>query len=227
MKDLSPSTAAHKNQLETEDPFIWLFEFEMPDQTRYRLTNFTEKVEFGEDKSGDPVVYYPAPIVHSGVEQSGEGDIPTIKVTLSTGGMFAITSMIDSWGGMIGQRARIIVVSSRELDNPNIEAAAMIEDARIVNAAMNDRAVTVSISAFNLFKSRVPRFLYSRRRCRWIFGACECGYNVQAGGAGFSTCGYTLEDCEARGDDELTNLGVRRHPERFGGFPGIPRGGKR
>tara|TARA_R110002110_G_scaffold1085_9_gene4447 strand:+ start:4516 stop:5193 length:678 start_codon:yes stop_codon:yes gene_type:complete len=225
MRDLTPSTTAHKNQLETEDPFIWLFEFELPDQTRYRLTNFTEKVEFGEDAEGDPVVYYPAPITHSGIEQSGEGDIPSLKVTIATGGMFSITSVIDSWGGMIGQRARVIVVSSRELHMG--ADAAIAEDARIIAAGMNDTAVTVTLSAFNLFKSRLPRFLYSRRRCRWIFGSGECGYNVQAGGAGFSMCGYTLEDCEARGDDEFTNLGVRHHPARFGGFPGIPRGGRR
>ena len=226
MKDLTQNTSAHKNQLETEDPFIWLFEFEMPDGTRQRLTNFTERVEFGEDDTGSPLVYYPAPIAHSGIEQSGEGDVPSIKVSISTGGAFWLTSLIDTEGGMIGQRARVIVVSSRELDNP---AAAIVEDARIVSAAMNNGSVTVVLSAFNIFKSRLPRFLYSRRRCRWVFGSGECGYNVQATGATFTSCNYTLEDCEARGDQELANVnvGVRHHPERFGGFPGIPRGGRR
>lgn len=226
MKELTPLTSAHKNQLETEDPFIWLFEFEVGDGTRYRLTNFTERVEFGEDETGTPLVYYPAPIAHSGIEQSGEGDIPSIKVSIATGGAFWLTSVIDDEGGLINQRARVIVISSRELDNPT---AAVIEDARVVSAAMNNKSVTLVLSAFNIFKARLPRFLYSRRRCRWIFGSGECGYNVQATGAGFTDCGYTLEDCEARGDDELANanVGVRHHPERFGGFPGIPRGGRR
>ncbi len=224
MKDLTPITSAHKNQLETEDPFIWLFEFEVAGGTRYRLTNFTERVEFGEDESGAPLVYYPAPIVHSGIEQSSEGDIPSMKVSMATGGAFWLTSTIDEEAGLVGQRARILVVSSRELDNP---AAAIVEDAIIVAATMSHDAVTVELSAFNIFKARLPRFLYSRRRCRWVFGSGECGYNVQAANAGFTDCGYTLEDCEARGDDELTNLGVRHHPERFGGFPGIPRGARR
>ena len=227
MKDLSQLTKAHKNQIESEDPFIWLFEFEMPDGTRHRLTNFTELVEFGEDDTGSPIAYYPAPIVHSGIEQSSEGDIPSIKVTLAVGGAFWLTSAVDQHGGLVGQRARILVVSSLELDNP---AAAIVEDARVVSAAMDNRSITVELSAFNVFKARLPRFLYSRRRCRWVFGSGECGYNVQAGGATtFTSCGYTLEDCTARGDEELANptIGVRHHPERFGGFPGIPTGGRR
>jgi phage-related protein len=226
MKDLTQNTSAHKNQLETEDPFIWLFEFELPDNTRIRVTNFTERVEFGEDDTGSPLVYYPASIVHSGIEQSGEGDIPSISVGIATGGAFWLTSAFDTHDGLIGQRARIIVVSSRELDNP---VAAIAEDARVISAAMDNSNVTLELSAFNIFQARLPRFLYSRRRCRWVFGSGECGYNVQADGAGFSACGYTLDDCVIRGDDEEANVNVsvRHHPERFGGFPGIPRGSRR
>jgi phage-related protein len=222
VKNLDNLTTEHKNQLESEDPFIWLFEFEVPTGERYRLTNYPEKVEFGEDESGDPLVYYPAPIAHSGIDQDGEGGLPTIKVSLATGGAYWLTSVIDENDGLINMRAKVIIVSSRALDDGN---AAVIEEARIIGATMNHEVVTVELSAYNLFRARLPRFLYSRRRCRWIFGSLECGYNINLGS--FNNCTYTLEACEERGDDEVANGLERQHPARFGGFPGIPRGSRR
>lgn len=222
MKNLDNLTTEHKNQLESEEPWIWLFEFETPTNERYRLTNYTQKVEFGEDANGEPLVYYPASIVHGGIDQDSDGGLPTIKVTIATGGAFWLTSEIDTNGGFIDMRAKVIVISSRALDNPS---AAVIEEARIVSASMNNEAVQLELSAFNLFRARLPRFLYSRGRCRWIFGSLECGYNINTGT--FSTCTYTLEACEERGDDEVAAGLDRQHPARFGGFPGIPRGQRR
>ena len=222
MKSLDNLSTEHKNQLESEEPWIWLFEFEDPGGDRYRLTNYPQIVNFGEDVNGDPIPYYPAPIAHNGIEQDGEGGIPTIKVSMATGGAYWLTTKIDQNGGFVNMRAKIIVVSSRSLDSGD---AAIIEEARIVSAAMNHEVITVELSAFNLFRARLPRFLYSRRRCRWIFGSVECGYNIAAGS--FTECTYTLEACEERGDDEVASGFERKHPARFGAFPGIPKGGRR
>lgn len=222
--DLTETTALHKNQLESEYPFIWLFELQTKDDPpqRYRLTNFNQQVQFDEDADGNSLLYYPAPIAHGGIEKTSEGDLPSISVSLATGGAFWLTSAVDNADGFIGQPAVVMVVSALELDNPD---AAIREDVIVTAVAMDANSVTFSMSAFNVFSARFPPFQYSRRRCRWIFGSAECGYNINATGAGFSECGYTFEDCTERGDDEEANaaVGVRGHPARFGGFPGTPR----
>ena len=223
-KSLSAITAIHKNQLDSEYPFIWLYELQTSEDppTRYRLTNFNQQVQFGEDSGGTPLIYYPAPIAHGGISQTSEGDLPSIEISLTTGGAFWLTAAVDAADGFIHNPAKIMVVSALELDSPD---AAIVEDVVVTNVSMDNQTITLSVSAFNVFKARFPPFQISKRRCRWLFGSSECGYNINAVGAGFTSCGYTVNDCIVRGDDEEANVnvGVRTHPARYGGFPGTPR----
>jgi len=218
------NSAEHLNQLEAEAPWIWLYELQTTDDPpkRYRMTNFTESVEFGMNLSGEPLTYSPTPIIHSDVEEGSDGSLPTITITVGHAGPI-VASTVDAANGFVGQPIRIMLVSSLDL---SASKAVIRQDGEVVAASITPRGIAFRISAFNLYQLQFPPYIFARRRCRWIFGSAECGYNTDAVGAGFSVCEKTLDACRARGDDEVS-LGLpRQHPARFGGWPGIPRAGR-
>lgn len=223
-RSVSPIATAHKNQLDSEFPFIWLFELQTNDDPpqRYRLTNFTRQVAWGEDSSGSAIIYYPAPVTHSGIEQGSDGDLPTISVTVPTGGLFEIAIAVEKHNGFVGNSGRIVIISSIDIENP---VAVMDQPTTVTDCSMDSKAITLRMSAYNVYRLQAPPFLYAKRNCRWIFGSAECGYNLNASGAAYSSCERTLAACTLRGDDEdaNVNVGTRQHPDRFGGFPGVPR----
>lgn len=221
---LSNLTDLHRSQLESQAPWIWLYELEVAGSppTRYRLTNFTQSVEFGTNLAGERLVYSPAPIAHGDIEQTTDGSLPSVTVTVGNAGPI-VSATVDAADGFVGQPIKIMLVSSLELENPD---AAITQDGEVVAASVSGDAIAFRISAFNLFQLQFPPFVFARRRCRYIFGSGECGYNVAGAGAAFSTCGKTIADCEARGADEVSRGLVRKHPGRFGGWPGIPRAGR-
>ena len=114
--NFTPMGEQHANQLEAEAPYIWLYELQTKDDPpkRYRMTNFTESVEFGMDTSGSPFVYSPTPIVHGDVEEQADGSLPTITVTVGHAGPI-VSSTLDSADGFVGQPVRIILVSMFDL----------------------------------------------------------------------------------------------------------------
>lgn len=221
---LEPITNLHRSQLESEAPWIWLYELETLDDPpkRFRLTNFTQSVEYGENAAGERLRYSPAPIVHGDVTTDTDGSLPTMTITVGHAGPM-VASTVDDANGFVGQPVRIMLVSSFELENPD---AAIIQEGEVVSASITSEGIAFKISAFNLFQLQFPPFIFARRRCRYIFGGPECGYNITASGAAFSTCPKTLDACEDRGDDEVARSLPRRHPSRFGGWPGIPRAGR-
>ena len=221
MRDLSFVTETHRSQLTTQAPFIWLYELQVPGDppTRYRLTNFTERVLFDQTTGGRDLVYYPAPIVQSPVEEGTDGSLPSITITVANTGPI-MASIIDAADGFIGQPVSIMLVSSFELSNPD---AAIRQDGEVISASISSESISFKVSAFNLFQLQFPPNVYRRRRCRWGFGSTECGYVANAAGAAFSSCGKTIGDCEERGNEEESRGLTKLHPARFGAFPGVPR----
>jgi len=221
---LGNNSALHANQLETQIPWIWLYELQTNEDPprRYRLTNFTQSVQFGLNASGQPLTYSPAPITHGNVEEGTDGSLPTIPITLGHAGPLVGATM-DAADGFVGLPVRIMLVSALDIASGK---PAVSQQGEVVSAAVKSEAIVLQVSAFNLYQLQFPPFIHSRRRCRWIFGSAECGYNTEVAGAGFSTCNKTLENCEERGDDEVAQGFARAHPARFGAFPGIPRAGQ-
>lgn len=236
-KNLTTLTRIHKNQLRREQPFIWLFGLQKTKGVdRYRFCSYPQIVHFGVDSAGDPLPWYPAPITHGGIEQDGEGGLPSIDVTLANVSL-EIAPAVDQAGGFIGNAVEIHVVSALQLDNPD---ASISEVGEVVDCSMTDEAVTFSVSAFNLFQAQFPPFLFSKFNCRWLFGSKECAYNLNAPAATYKDCGllttdvrtatgFTLEACILVGADEDVNpnVAVVQHPKFAGFFPGLPRPGRR
>lgn len=222
MKSVSQVTTLHARQLKSEAPFIWLYEFEdASDPTkRYRMTNSTTAVNFGEDDDGVPITYSPASIAHGGIKNAINGDLPTI--TINIGNSILVSTAIDVGDGFTGRAARIMIVSEKELSNPS---TAIIENAEIVRTRCTADVVALEIGASNLYKAKVPGSLFSRRKCRYFLGGPGCGYNLETIGAAYTECpGYDYTACELVGADEVLTGVTKNHPKNFGAFPGIPKG---
>jgi hypothetical protein len=230
MKQFTPISERHKNQLETSVPYILLFEFEdnsVP-KNRYRITNFDQIVYFGTNSSGDQIPYYPCPVYVGDLTENADGDLRQFGITVGVPGPIPVR-VAASESGFAGNEVRVILVSSLDLDS----GIAMIDErGQIVATSIKEGAIGFEIGGANLFQLIFPQYIYSPDICKWGFGSTECGYNALAPGAGFSKCGittsgtqvakpFTLQACQAVGDDEESNGLARLHPGRFGGEPGM------
>jgi lambda family phage minor tail protein L len=219
VKTFSAVVAAAAQQLRSQTPFAWLYEAEMPTTppTRFRLTNYNETITYGTSSTGSPLTYSPFPIAHGGIEQTSEGDLPTIQVDIGNASR-EVATRVETHGGLIGQPVDIKLVYIGDLSNP---APVLEETVQIVGCTMTADVVTFTLSAYNLYKQQFPARRYIARHCPFQFGGPECGYKIALGN--FPTCTFTLAACDERGDDEVATGQARQHPERWGGFAGIPR----
>lgn len=222
MRDLSDIITLHKNQLRAEAPFVWLYEVDTNEDplTTIRLTNYDKQVTAPHPLSliGEEFTWYPAPIVHGGVEQSGEGDLPSITVTVGNASL-EVGTIIERLAGMAGNQARIWLISS--LDMSNLSTGIFLEG-EINSCSVNATSATFQFASFNPFQRSFPPYLFSRRQCRWLYGDVNCGAKPGEGSVPLQCPGYTLSACEEVGDAEAASNLPRLHPQQFGGFPGIP-----
>lgn len=217
----------HRNQLRQEWPWVWLYELEVPTDpvTRVRLTNMPQPVTFGVDSAGAPITYAPFPIVHGGIKKTASGDIPTMGVSIANVTR-EIGLLFDRHDGLDGAPAVIRLVNMADLDNPK---AQLEERAEVRGCSVKARIVTVTLSAYSLYRAKVPSQRYVSSVCRYAkFGDEQCGYRIPASpgetvGTGFSTCSRRRTDCEERGEDEAARGLPQVHPKRWGAFPGMRR----
>lgn len=230
MKQFTDIAGRHKNQLENSAPYILLFEFEdnSDPKNRYRITNFDQIVYFGTDSNGDQIPYYPCPVYVGELTENSDGDLRQFGITISTPGPIPVR-VAASESGFAGNEIRVVLVSSLDLDSgiPMLD-----ERGQITSTSIKDGGIAFEVGGANLFQLVFPQYIYSPDVCKWGFGSTECGYNTFATGAGFAKCGittggtqvakpFTLQACQAVGDDEEANGIPRTHPGRFGGEPGM------
>jgi phage-related protein len=209
-------------KLEAAYPLVWLVEIEIPtspDPTRFRATTNNEPVSFGKALDGTGRVYRPFPMQISAITRTKEGDLPQIQVAASNA-QGVLTAYLEAYRGLAGQAAVVQLVSLGELANAS---ASLRFDGEIVSSQIDAATAQVSIGAYNADGMQFPKVRHSSEHCRFVFGSPGCGYNLNHPLATFTTCPRTYSACVARGDDEEDVMGVvRLHPERFGGFRGIP-----
>lgn len=225
-RDLTDLQRARSRQLADEHPWIWLYEVEVPTDpaTRYRLTNYDREIEFGVDSLGAPIVYSPLPLVHGDITESGEGDLPRIQIQLANDGLL-LRDVMELYDGLVGQPITIRLVHSLELANPT---ASIRFDGQIVGAKATLDRVAWDVSALSLSHAVFPGQRYLRGHCRWRYGDSRCGYDLTSTtlAAAMPTCSKILEGatgCRAHGAAELAASVLVRHPQRFGGWPSLPR----
>jgi lambda family phage minor tail protein L len=221
-RELTPQLTEEAGKLRSASPWIWLLEVEVPTSppTRYRFAANPEAIVF------DGQTYSPFPMRVGEVRQSADGDIPTIEVTIDNAAL-VIGHAVDQYDGLTGQPAKLILVNAADLGNP---ASRIEESGEVQSVSVSARSVQVQLSAFSLYRLRIPASRYVSRGCRWQFASAECGYEIPSGatnavGGGFNFCRKSLAACRERGEDEEARTVDVLHPKRFGGAPGIPRQG--
>lgn len=214
------SVLQEKNQLATTERFIWLYEIFVPSTpttTTYRLTKQVESISF------DGQIYSPFPISHNTIVRDNTGDLPTTTLTVSNMTREVIATL-ENYDGLVGQRVRIILTHSLLLAGGGVVLAE--EDFEVIHSSANAEAVTLQLGTMNLFDSFVPKNRMARYHCRHLYQGAACGYSLDPGSPYYlSTCDkslYGLNGCIKHGQS-YTDAGLDPiHPDRFGGFPGIP-----
>ena len=207
------------------EPWIWCWEIVVDDPvppatpTWIRVTSNPEIVTMPLPGSGaSPAVFYPFPMTHSPIENSGEGNLPRLDISLDNTGR-TLSTYLET-GDIEGNRATLWLLNRKTFGS---SVPAYIQwDFEIAGVTMGRDAVAIRCEMPPFFERRVPTERYNAQRCRWLeFGGPECGYVINSAAA-YTTCDRTLEACADRGADEASRKIPVLHPYRFGGFPGIP-----
>lgn len=157
----------------------------------------------------------------SPIESNGEGDLPTLQLTVDNTGRVLMPTLHDG-NALEGNPVSLYLVprSGLSIEYPDHEFQQW--DFQIASVSANDEQVSFKLERANFFAKVVPQDRFVARRCRWQFGSTECGYVIN-NTAAFTTCPKTLAACVDRGEDHLNRGLPVLHPGRFGGFPGIPK----
>lgn len=207
-----------KNLLATGERWIWLYELEVPTDpaTRYRFVRDPQQVTFRGN------IYYPFPIAHSTVKEDAEGNLPVMTVTVSSVSR-EIISTLESYRGLVGQPFRIILTHELAL----VAGTALAQhDFKILGTTASATAVSAKLGDVSLYDVSIPGTRMLKHYCRHQYRGGACGYSVDEADANYlSSCDKTLDGpngCTFHGASETSASVPVIHPERFGGFPGIP-----
>lgn len=165
----------------------------------------------------------PYPFTFTPIEQSGEGDLPQIDLSVDNSARL-LMRFLHAGDGLEGNYCRLWLLNEAGLSiaYPNHEAQRW--DLQIAGATANDEAVSFRLERANFFERTSPQDRFNAGSCRFRFGGPECGYVINAIAA-YSTCPKSLDACRLRGLDHLARGLPVLHPRRFGGFPGLRRQG--
>ena len=188
--------------------------------TAYRLTSFDFRVEDGEDDDGLPIYFYPWPIQIGVLEQASDASLPQLSINIANSAGNEVAQKVDEFDGLELEAVNIRLIAEGAIGEDSV---ALEENFAITGIEVSPQQITITCSAAPVYNDPLPRFRYSRVRCRKTFGSVECGYTLDIGGATLTDCpGYTLEACEAVGAEELARGITGLHPRLFGGQRGIP-----
>lgn len=214
-----------KNSLATTERFVWLYEITVPSDppTIYRITSNPGAVTFGQTEDGDALTYSPFPVTHGTIDLDSSGDLPQTTITASNVSRELIATL-ENYNGLLGQPVRIILAHSLSLGTAGVAVAE--EDFRVIGAQATDASVALTLGSVDLFAAPVPKTRMTRFHCRFVYRSGECGYALPTENANcLLTCDKTLDGpngCNAHGASYTSAGFTPIHPDRFGGFPGIP-----
>jgi phage-related protein len=194
------------------DPWAWLWQIEADAtasaRTVFQLTGYPQQIAFGG------MTFYPIAMQQTAIELGSDGNLPSIDLTISNAAR-VLAFYFESGLGFMGRPATSWLVNTGDL------AQSMRWDWRVAAATVTTEAAVVRMESPKFFERKVPQDRFNNARCRWRFGSEECGYVINAI-ALYTTCAKHVADCILRGNDMVNRNLPRLHPERFGGFLGIP-----
>jgi len=208
-----------KNQPATPERCIGLYELVVPTDppTRYRLTRGPEAVSYRGFS------YSPCPVSHEMITRDREGNLPETTLTVSNVSR-EIIQTFEAHEGLVGQEVKIILAHSLTSGADGVPVAE--ETFRVIQSAADAKAATLTLGTRSLFDQKVPKTRRMRTHCRHQYRSPECGYSLDESDPNFiSTCDKSLSGPNGRkvhGASYTAAGETPIHPERFGGFPGIP-----
>ena len=171
---------------------------------------------------GDPdtPTWYPFPFTFSPVEQTNEGDLTQVQVTIDNS-----TRMLMRWlhaaDGFEGNRAKLFLVPRAGLSiaYPNHEFESI--ELEVITATAEDQALAIRLGAPNWFSISSPSERHTPK-CKHPYGSSKCGYVLNSFAA-FPTCPKTIDACAERGEDLRARGLPVVLPGNFGGKLGLTR----
>lgn len=172
--------------------------------------------------SGDPATttWYPFPFTFSPVEQTNEGDLSQVDLTVDNS-----TRMLMRWlhagNGLEGNPAKLFLVprSALAIAYPDHEFESI--DLEVMAASADGEAITLRLGQPNWFQIMSPQDRHGPK-CKKQFGSEECGY-VRNAFAAYTTCPGLIDACAARGADMRARGLPDILPGNFGGKIGLSR----
>lgn len=193
---ISSNATIEKNKITSNNAWLILLSIQYQDGPIGYLCLNNETITWNS------VQWLPALFSLGDVEESKEGDIPAVPLSIIDVNRVLIP-YIDSYKGGIGANVNIYIVNSGYLENTVPEVSYEMEVIDVTIAA--DATITFSLGAENLMTVRCPKNRYLKNQCRFNFKDSRCGYT------GVETeCDRTLVRCYALNNDA-----------HYGGFPGI------
>lgn len=218
LPNIPVSLLQEKNQLATDERFIWLYEIVVPTDpiTVYRFAKQTQPVNF------QGFTYSPFPISHDTVNRDRAGDLPSTSIVVSNMSREVIGTL-EAYDGLVGQTVRIYLTHSLLVGSSQYIAE---EEFEVLSSSATAESVQLSLGSTNLFDSKIPKQRMMRFHCRHRYQSAECGYTLPSTNANYlSSCDKSLSGpngCEVHGASYTAAGLTPIHPDRFGGYPGIP-----
>ena len=196
-----------KNKLDSSGLFLELIDITLSEAgTTLRLVNNNEDVVWNSN------TWSRSNFKPGGFTESNDGGIESVNIKISNilehSGKTMQGHIEDATiNNLIGDSVNYYLVHSQHLD----KGAAISLNFEIQNIPVNQEWCIFKLGLENFYYRRFPLNVYRRFICRWkVFGGIDCRFALSSA----NTCDRTFETCLGFG-----------HQLRFGGFPGIPRGG--
>ena len=221
--------ASFKSQVEKPHgaaDFLWLVEIVLDRGTDVRapviarICDGTAELQWPYN---DPnlTTWYPFPFTFSPIEQTQEGDLSQVTMTIDNSTR-ALMRWLHDGNGIEGNPVTIYGVYRNGLSIPYPNQESRRINLQVVGPAANSEAVTIRLGLPNWFQLISPTERFVPTKCRWDYGGLFCGYVLNEFAA-FSSCPKTLAACRERASDMVTR-GLPSQLGNYGGHPGISQG---
>ncbi len=165
-------------------------------------SNDVEFAAYDADVTFDGVVYTAWAITHDAVNESSSGEVTSVKLTIGN-----VNRVFQAYLEDYDLRGKKVLI--RRVWSDQLADADACEDQYfyIDSYTADEQTIILELSGkYDVMDMVIPRGVFNRNHCRWVFKSTECGYS-----GGETTCNRTFQRCIA-----LSNYA------RFGGFPAIP-----
>lgn len=237
-QSLASTLVAEKAKLHATSPWIWCYEIAISATQAFRLTTYQTDIVLreGAGPTYDAVTFEAFNVSWPEIKTDSAGTLNGLDLTISAISM-ETAAYLDTLD-VTAHDVRVVLVHSDHLgDVNNATPKALEERFQIMAVRENLNSIVLSLGHWTLLRKSFPSVRFMRK-CRFAFAGAECAWVGQAATGfedGFDVSKVSTTECDkslngtngCRGHGALAKLSLApvHHPLRFGGFPGIPRGG--